>query len=105
MDINTGNKINPFVPDISPTSAPSSQPISGGSAAPSFKDTVKELLGNASDQINQSDQLSRDLATGKTHDVSKVVTSVEEANLSMSFTLAVRNKLMDAYTEISRMQL
>lgn len=105
MDINTGNSINPFVPDIGPSSAPASQPIAGGASAPSFKDTVKELLTNVSDQVNQSDQLSRDLATGKTNDVSKVVTSVEEANLSMSFTLAIRNKLLDAYTEISRMQV
>lgn len=105
MDITTGNSINPFVPDISPASAPASQPISGGSSTPSFKDTVKEMLTNVSDQVNQSDQLSRNLATGKTNDVSKVVTSVEEANLSMSFTLAIRNKLLDAYTEISRMQV
>jgi flagellar hook-basal body complex protein FliE len=34
-----------------------------------------------------------------------VITSVEEANLSMQFTLAIRNKLLDAYTEISRMQV
>ncbi|HET7814203.1 MAG TPA: flagellar hook-basal body complex protein FliE [Candidatus Baltobacteraceae bacterium] len=106
MDINTGNKINPFVPDIgSAAGAPASSPIDGGSNAPSFKDTVKDLLSGVSDKVNQSDQLSRDLATGKTNDVSKVVTSVEEANLAMSFTLAVRNKLLDAYTEVSRMQL
>jgi flagellar hook-basal body complex protein FliE len=97
-----------FVPDIGSSNAPATEAIPGGDAgagAVSFKDTVKGLLSDVNDKVNQSDQLSRDLATGRTHDVSKVVTSVEEANLSMQFTLAIRNKLLDAYTEIARMQV
>jgi len=74
-------------------------------ATPSFRDTVKSFLDDTNDKMSTSDQLSRDLASGKTNDLNKVVTSVEEANLAMSFTLAVRNKLMDAYTEVSRMQM
>ncbi len=114
MDINTNyesavSKTIPgtFVPDIGGGSNdPQTQAIpGGGESGLSFKDTVKSMLGNVNDQVNQSDSLSRDLATGRTNDVSKVVTSVEEANLSMEFTLAIRNKLLDAYTEISRMQV
>lgn len=106
MDINPIH--NPFVPDIAPAGEPKTEAIPGGGAAagvPSFKDTVKSLLSDVNDKVAQSDQLSRDLATGRSNDVSKVVTSVEEANLAMEFTLAIRNKLLDAYTEISRMQV
>ena len=39
----------------------------------------------------------RDLADGKTNDLQKVVTSVEEANLALHFTMAMRSKLLDAY--------
>jgi flagellar hook-basal body complex protein FliE len=114
MDINSAynnamSKAIPgsFVPDIAPGAEPKTEAIPDASAAgvPSFKDTLKSLLNNVNDQVTQSDQLSRDLATGRTNDVSKVVTSVEEANLAMEFTLAIRNKLLDAYTEISRMQM
>jgi flagellar hook-basal body complex protein FliE len=114
MDINTSynaamSKAMPgsFVPDIGPSGEPASEPIPGGAlvAGASFKDTVKSMLGNVSDKVNESDQLSRDLAAGRTNDVSKVVTSVEEANLAMQFTLAIRNKLLDAYNEVSQMQL
>jgi flagellar hook-basal body complex protein FliE len=114
MDINSAynaamSKAIPgsFVPDIAPGGDPKAEAIPGGgtSAVPSFKDTVKSLLNDVNDKVAQSDQLSRDLATGRTNDVSKVVTSVEEANLAMEFTLAIRNKLLDAYTEISRMQM
>ncbi|GAC1360521.1 MAG: hypothetical protein NVSMB31_20640 [Vulcanimicrobiaceae bacterium] len=98
-----------FVPDIG-TSTPKTTPIPDGGtpgtdAVTSFKDTVKGLLNDVSDKVNASDQNTRDLATGKTNDINKVVTSVEEANLSMQFTMAIRNKLMEAYSEISRMQV
>ena len=98
-----------FVPDIG-SSAPKTTPLTGdpgqvGGAAPvtSFSDTLKGMLNDTNDRVNLSDQNTRDLAAGKTTDINKVVTSVEEANLSMQFTMAVRNKLMDAYQEISRM--
>ena len=95
-----------FVPDIGASSEPDTQAIpDGGGAGASFKDTVKSFLDDVNTKVTQSDQLSRDLATGRTNDVSKVVTSVEEANLSMQFTLAIRNKLLDAYREISQMQM
>ena len=114
MDINTNyssviGKSLPgtFVPDIGSGGADvQTQAIpGGGDSGTSFKDTVKSLLSDVNEKVNQSDSLSRDLATGRTNDVTKVVTSVEEANLSMQFTLAIRNKLLDAYTEISRMQV
>ncbi len=96
-----------FVPDIAPGTQPKTEAIPGTVPAggASFKDTVKSFLDDVNDKVTQSDQASRDLATGRTNDVSKVVTSVEEANLAMQFTLAIRNKLLDAYTEISRMQV
>lgn len=97
-----------FVPDIgNGGNDVKTEAIPGGAAtgAPSFKDTVKSFLADVNDKVTSSDQLSRDLATGRTNDVNKVITSVEEANLSMQFTLAIRNKLLDAYTEISRMQV
>lgn len=98
-----------FVPDIAPGAEPKTEAIPGGGVSAtggaSFKDTVKAMLDDVNDKVTASDQATRDLASGKTNDVGHVVTSVEEANLAMQFTLAIRNKLLDAYTEISRMQV
>lgn len=94
-----------FVPDIgSDIDKPNISAIPGAAGAPetSFKDTVKQMLSDVNDKINTSDQNTRDLAAGKTNDLQKVVTSVEEANLSLQYTLAIRQKLLEAYTEISR---
>jgi flagellar hook-basal body complex protein FliE len=94
-----------FVPDLAPSTAPQTEPIpAADSSGMSFKDTVKSFLNDVNDKMSQGDQLSTDLATGRTNDVSKVVTSVEEASLAMQFTLAIRNKLLDAYKEIDQMQ-
>lgn len=97
-----------FVPDIGSAVEPQTEAIPGGpeaAGAASFKDTVKSFLDDVNTKMTQSDQASTDLATGRTNDVGKVVTSVEEANLAMQFTLAIRNKLLDAYNQISQMQM
>jgi len=95
-----------FVPDIAPgagtpSATPAVAPVAGGT----FKDAVKSFLGGVNEKMATSDQLSTALAAGKTHDSEKVITSVEEANLAFEFTLAVRNKLLAAYTEIQQMQV
>ena len=100
-----------FVPDIGAGArideTPTVTPIPGAGEAPatSFKDTVKAMLADVNDKIQGSDQATRDLATGKTNDLQKVVTSVEEANLALNFTMAMRSKLLEAYSEISRMSV
>jgi flagellar hook-basal body complex protein FliE len=101
-----------FVPDIGAATKlderPNVGPIPGAPGAvegPSFKDTVKSMLADVNDKVNVSDQATRDLADGKTNDLQKVVTSVEEANLAMNFTMAMRSKLLEAYQEIARMQV
>ena len=111
------SKIMPgtFVPDLGAATrldeTPNVGPIPGGAGAAgesggaSFKDTVKAMLADVNDKVNASDQATRDLADGKTNDLQKVVTSVEEANLALNFTMAMRSKLLEAYTEISRMQV
>jgi len=111
MDFATSmSKVLPgtFVPDLgSAVDQPTITAIPGGGDAStqpvSFKDTVKSMLADVNDKINTSDQNTRDLASGKTGDLQKVVTSVEEANLAMQYTIAMRTKLLDAYSEISRM--
>jgi flagellar hook-basal body complex protein FliE len=115
MDINSAynnaiSNVTPgtFVPDVAPgvkTTPIPDDSTSGAAAVGSFSDTLKGYLSDVNDKLATSDQLQQDLATGKTNDLNKVITSTEEAGLSMQFTLAMRNKLLDAYKEISQMQM
>ena len=98
-----------FVPDVA-TQAPKSEPLDdatgvAGSSSASFKDAVKGFLGDVNDKMVTADKMSTDLAAGKSNDFEGTIKSVEEAGLSMQFTLAIRNKLLDAYQEIQRMQV
>jgi flagellar hook-basal body complex protein FliE len=100
-----------LIPDIgktseTPTVSAIPGPVNAG-ADPNvtFKDTIQKLLSDVNDKINTSDANTRDLATGITGDTQKVVTSVEEANLALQYTMAIRTKLLDAYSEISRLQV
>ncbi len=104
------SKVTPgtFVPDIAPK-PPASEPLDGTSgasaaSATSFKDTVKSLLGDVNDKLAAAGQQSEDLATGKSNDFDGTIKSVEEASLAFQFTMAVRNKLMSAYSEIEQTQ-
>ena len=114
MDVNSFggamSKIVPgtFVPDIG---APKSEPLAAddaggvGSANGSFKDALKGFLNDVNDKQVAADQKSQDLALGKSGDFEGTIKSVEEAGLAMQFTLSMRNKLLEAYQEISRMQV
>jgi len=96
-----------FVPDIGKNDETPNVSAIPASPDPNvtFKDTLGKLLGDVNDKINTSDQNMRDLATGATGDIQKVVTSVEEANLSLQYMMSIRTKLLDAYSEISRLQV
>lgn len=114
MDINAYSKAisavapGTFVPDIG-TQSPASIPLpsdqsTAGAGGVSFKDTVKSLLDDVNSKQVTADQKSMAIATGQSHDMEGTVKAVEEASLSMQMTLAIRNKLLSAYTEIGRMQ-
>jgi flagellar hook-basal body complex protein FliE len=68
-----------------------------------------EALRQALHQVNQTqldaDQASQDFSVGRTKDVASTLIAVEKANLAFQLTLQVRNKLLEAYQEVMRMQV
>jgi flagellar hook-basal body complex protein FliE len=80
-----------------------------GAGSGSGGDSFAGLLGNAIGKLDasqtQASQASQDLATGKATDVSGVVMQVERASLELQLASQVRNKLVDAYSELMRMQV
>jgi flagellar hook-basal body complex protein FliE len=65
---------------------------------------AKQLDSLSSLQVDASQQ-SQALATGKADDVSSVAMSVERASLGLELASTVRNKAVEAYQEIFRMQV
>jgi flagellar hook-basal body complex protein FliE len=72
---------------------------------PSFVDMLRGQLDQVIDLQNEAEHLQQELAAGRIDDVNQVILAVQKADLALAFTLELRNKVIEAYQEISRMQL
>jgi flagellar hook-basal body complex protein FliE len=62
-------------------------------------------LDELNQQIGSSEVALRNLAAGETDNIHHVMLSLEKAKLSFQLMLQVRNKALEAYQEVMRMQL
>ena len=91
---------------ISPSIFNKATEIGGGeSVSKSFGEFFSEALNKVNDLQLQSEQLTNDFAAGKTDNIHQVMIAAEKADISLQFTMQIRNKIMDAYNEIMRMQI
>jgi flagellar hook-basal body complex protein FliE len=64
-----------------------------------------ELLASLGQASAQADQAVGDLATGGDRDLHDVVLAVEMESVAFDLAVQIRNRLLDAYSEIFRMQV
>lgn len=68
-----------------------------------------QYLKNALEEVNslelQADSLTKKLAAGEDVDIHTVMIATEKANIALQLTMQVRNKAVEAYNEIMRMQV
>lgn len=70
-----------------------------------FADYFKKALDNTNSLLIDAQNLADDFAAGRTDNIPQVLLAAEKANIALQFTLQIRNKIMDAYSEIMRMQI
>lgn len=73
--------------------------------APSFKDMLAQALDTVNNLQINADHMAQKLATGEAKDVHEVLMAVEEVNVGLQLTMQIRNKIIEAYQEIMRMQV
>lgn len=73
--------------------------------AKSFGEFLTDALNKTNDLQQDASRLNAALAAGKIDDVSQVVVASEKADIALQLTLQVRNRAVDAYQEIMRMQV
>ncbi|WP_177505370.1 flagellar hook-basal body complex protein FliE [Anaerosinus sp.] len=71
----------------------------------SFGDFFKESLNEVNDLQLKSRDASINLAAGKVNDISQVVIAGEKAGVALQLTMQIRNKVVEAYQEVMRMQV
>lgn len=99
------------LPNIAPTaptkpSAPaSSVPGLEQPAGPSFGDTLKDAVGSVNELQGNADNMAQKLATGDVQDIHQVMLALNKASNAFGLTMQVRNKAVEAYQDIMRMQV
>ncbi|RLL53027.1 flagellar hook-basal body complex protein FliE [Mariprofundus sp. EBB-1] len=80
-----------------------------GKTASSGEKNFATLLQAYTQQVNNDVKTAakgaEGLATGEVHNTSETLLAIKKADLSFQLMLGVRNKLVDAYREIIRMQV
>ena len=69
-----------------------------------FWDTLKTTLNQVQQVQNEADQKVTDLVTGKGEDIHSAMAAVEKADLSFQLVMQVRNKIVQAYQQVSQIQ-
>ena len=77
----------------------------GSAGGASFSDTLKKSIEEVTRLQQDASSAVEAVATGKTEDVTGVMTAMEKADLAFKTLLAIRGKLMDAYEEIKQVQI
>ncbi|MAG55209.1 MAG: flagellar hook-basal body complex protein FliE [Planctomycetes bacterium] len=70
-----------------------------------FSKVLEGLLEQADEMHKASHQKLDDFASGKIDDVHDVMIAMNRADVSFRMMLEVRNKLVDAYQEVMRIQV
>jgi flagellar hook-basal body complex protein FliE len=99
MNINPSGMIAglPVTPPIAGT-----PPVSNGGL---FGNVVERFIADANTQQLTADQSVQQLATGRSDSVHETMLALAKADLSLRVFMEVRNKVIDAYQEVMRMQM
>jgi len=84
-------------------------PVAPGGAAPAGGPAFVDVLKQSIDEVNrlqlEAEQAQEDLVTGENRDVHSTVIAMQKADVSFRLMMEVRNKIVDAYKEVMRMQV
>lgn len=71
----------------------------------SFNDLLKQSVSDVNKTQVEGYSAMEGIATGKVPNLQEAVQKIEEAELSLKLALEVKNKALNAYKEVMRMQV
>ena len=93
-----------YAPPVAPTRSPAvnsaPQPQEGN-----FQTHLKQALGEVNDLTQQADHAIRQLVGEGKGDLQETIVAMEKADVSFRLMMQIRNKILEAYQEIVRMQV
>jgi flagellar hook-basal body complex protein FliE len=73
--------------------------------AQDFSSSLAQGLHDVDAQVKLGDQLAQQVIEGKVSDFAEVAAQLKQSDLAFKFALEVRNKFVDAYREVMRMNV
>ncbi len=89
---------------ILPADMPSAASEFPGAGSGGFGETLRSAMAEMGNLQSQADTKVGSVLEGNGGDVHSALIAVEKADLSFQLMMQVRNKIVSAYQEISRMQ-
>lgn len=82
-----------------------SSPVTSYEAQQSFAATLKTAIESVNNAQIQSDSLTNKLINGEDVDLHEVMIGAQKASVTLNTTMEIRNKAVEAYQEMMRMQI
>ncbi|MFB0517019.1 MAG: flagellar hook-basal body complex protein FliE [Candidatus Neomarinimicrobiota bacterium] len=70
-----------------------------------FSDQLRELLYSVNAKQAEANEEVSKVVTGESEDLHNAMIALEEASISFQLMLEIRNKMLEAYQEINRMNI
>lgn len=90
---------------LAPLKNDSNRKTSVAEVSQSFSSFLKDSIDQVNRQQLESKMMSEKLLTGEIEDIHQVTIAGQKALLGLQLTLQVRNKVIEAYQEVMRMQI
>lgn len=71
----------------------------------SFGDILKNFIQDVNNDLLTAKQVEQNLAVGKIQNIQEAMYLIEKADISFKLLTEIRNKALEAYQEIMRMQV
>ncbi|RSL33164.1 flagellar hook-basal body complex protein FliE [Salibacterium salarium] len=71
----------------------------------SFKQALNEAITNVNDRQVESNEMTSKLASGEVENLHEVMVAAEKASVTLQTTVEVRNKALESYKQVMRMQV
>ena len=79
--------------------------VSAQKGKTSFSEVLKDSIKKVGELEKEADQEAAKLATMETQDIHNTMIAIEKADLTFQLMMQVRNKIINEYEEIMRMQV
>ena len=97
--------IGPLSPKLQVPEIGTTRDLGSGKSGASFGEVLKDAISTVNELQKQSDQEIQKLMTGESEDLHNTIIAMQKADLSFQMMMQVRNKIVQAYQEIMRMQI